>query len=91
MILRLIFGSAAASLAMVGCAFATTYDYTTLNVPDTQYTYGQGINDSGAVTGYDSGTGSGEAGFVFPAEPILRSSLQARAAPCLRPSMIWAL
>jgi hypothetical protein len=64
MIIRLIFSSLAANLAMAGGAFATTYDFTTLNVPSTQYTYGQGINASGAVTGYDSGNGSGD-GFVY--------------------------
>jgi hypothetical protein len=64
MIGKSIVAGAAASLATVGGASATTHDYTTLNVPDTLYTYGLGINDSGAVTGSDSGNGSGD-GYVY--------------------------
>ena len=61
MILKLIFAGAAAALATVGGASAATYDYTTLNFQDGQYTYGQGINNSGAVTGSDSYS----TGFVY--------------------------
>jgi PEP-CTERM motif len=52
MIIRLIFASAAAAFPTI--ASAGSYSYTTLNVPETIYTYGMGINDSGEVTGYDS-------------------------------------
>lgn len=63
MIVRLILAGAAAALSTVGGAFATTYSFTTIDVPDTTFTEAYGINDSGAVTGADSGTpGSGGLG-----------------------------
>jgi hypothetical protein len=64
MIAKLIFAGAAAGLFTAGGAFATTYDFTTLDVPDAQDTVAYGINDSGAVTGDYNGT-TGTLGFVY--------------------------
>jgi hypothetical protein len=66
MIVRLILAGATAALSTAGGAFATTYSYTTIDAPDTTFTEAYGINDSGAVTGADSGPpGSGELGYVY--------------------------
>ena len=49
MIAKLIFAGVAAGLFTAGGAFATTYDFTTLDVPGAQYTFANGINYPGAV------------------------------------------
>jgi hypothetical protein len=56
----LILAGAAAALAIAGEAAAQTYDYTKIDVPGSNDTVSQDINDSGAVTGY-----SGDNGFIY--------------------------
>jgi hypothetical protein len=73
MIAKLIFAGAAAGLFTAGGAFATTYDYTLLKAPDTQFTVALGINDSGAVTGWDT-TATAEFGFVYPGRTYTKLS-----------------
>ena len=63
MIAKLVFAGAAI-FSTAGGAFATTYDFTTLDVPGAEDTVAYGINDSGAVTGDYNGT-SGTLGFVY--------------------------
>jgi hypothetical protein len=64
---QLIFASAAAALS-AGGAFATTYDYTLLDVPDSVSTMPSGINDSGAVVGNYDLAGGGDLGFIYSGE-----------------------
>jgi hypothetical protein len=64
MIGKLILASAAAALS-AGEAFATTYDYTLLQAPNSVLTRPSAINDSGVVVGDYQAAGGGDLGFIY--------------------------
>ena len=64
MIVKAIFAGASVALLTLGRASATTYAYSTLDVPGSTDTFSVGINVSGAATGSYS-AGSRELGFVY--------------------------
>jgi hypothetical protein len=64
MIGKLILASAAAALS-AGEAFATTYDYTLLQAPNSVLTTPSAINDSGVVVGDYQAAGGGDLGFIY--------------------------
>ena len=64
MIIRATFAAAAVALLTASGASATSYSYTQIDVSGSMSTFAEGINDSGAVTGYYN-NGLTDLGFIY--------------------------